>query len=69
MLNISNFTYENCGKRCKNFDHAQKICNVLLTNHTISDDKIAAFIGKTCKNFAHILDQQVIYIIFNQKFN
>lgn len=58
MFNISNYLYENCNKKCKNVEHGDRISNVLIKN-TLSDEKIAAFIAKTCRNFANILDYQV----------
>ncbi|XP_031631768.1 inhibitor of Bruton tyrosine kinase [Contarinia nasturtii] len=57
MFNISNFQYENCGKKCKNPEHSERITGVLL-NNSLPDDKIAAFIAKTCRNFAHNLNHQ-----------
>lgn len=58
MFNITNYSYENCGKKCKNPEHGERINSVLIKN-SIADEKIAAFIAKTCKNFAHIADLQV----------
>ncbi|XP_055309724.1 inhibitor of Bruton tyrosine kinase [Sitodiplosis mosellana] len=57
MFNIANYSYENCGKKCKNPDHGERINSVLMKN-SIADDKIAAFIAKTCRNFAHVADLQ-----------
>lgn len=58
MFNISNYSYENCGKKCKNLDHGDRI-NRVLVNNSVALDKLAAFIAKTCRNFAHVLDHQV----------
>lgn len=58
MFNISNYSYENCGKKCKNLDHGDRI-NRVLVNSSVELDKLAAFIAKTCRNFAHVLDHQV----------
>lgn len=53
-----NYSYENCGKKCKNPEHGERINSVLIKN-SLADEKIAAFIAKTCKNFAHVTDFQV----------
>lgn len=58
MFNISNYAYENCGKKCKSLEHGERITSVLV-NNSLADEKLAAFIAKTCRNFAHILDHQV----------
>lgn len=67
MFNPSNFQYENCGKKCKNPEHGERITGVLLKN-SLSDDKVAAFIAKTCRNFAHVLDHQVGFYFFDISF-
>lgn len=59
MFSIANYSYENCGKKCKNPEHGERINSVLLFKNSITDEKIAAFIAKTCKNFAHVADHQV----------
>lgn len=59
MFNISNYSYENCGKKCKNPDHGERI-NSALIKSSVAVEKIAAFIAKTCRNFAHIVDHQVL---------
>lgn len=62
MFTIANYSYENCAKKCKNPEHGEKI-NSALTNTTVSDEKLAAFIAKTCRSFAHIRDHQVNRIL------
>lgn len=61
MFNISNYSYENCGKKCRNPDHGSSINRTIMANvnSSIEKEKLAAFIAKSCRNFAHILDHQV----------
>lgn len=63
MFNISNYPHENCGKKCKNPEHGERI-NSVLVRSSISAEKIAAFIAKTCRNFANVLDYQVCICSF-----
>lgn len=58
MFNISNFPYDNCGKKCKSAEHGERINSVLIKNG-IAAEKQAAFVAKTCRNFAHVVDHQV----------
>lgn len=58
MLTINNYVYENCTKKCKNPEHGDRINSVLI-KESIGDEKVAAYIAKTCKNFARVLDHQV----------
>lgn len=48
-----------CNKKSRIEDHGQQITNLLLSECNLSDDKIAAFIAKTCKNFLTVVDHQV----------
>lgn len=57
MFTISNCTYENCPKKCRNPDHGERI-NSVLVRDSLSDEKIAAFIAKSCRNFANVYDHQ-----------
>lgn len=59
MFTIANYPYENCTKKCKNSEHGDRI-NRVLVNESISDERLAAYIAKTCKNFARVQDHQVI---------
>lgn len=59
MSTITTYPYESCPKKCKNPVHGDRINSVLI-NGNVSDDKIAAFIAKTCRSFAYVLDNQVI---------
>lgn len=63
MLKASNHSYENCGKKCRNLDHGDKI-NRALVNSTLNDEKLAAYIAKTCRNYAHVFDHQVRIFYF-----
>lgn len=58
MLKVSHHSHENCGKKCKNLDHGDKI-NRALVNSTLNDERLAAYIAKTCRNYAHVFDHQV----------
>lgn len=58
LKQASNHTYENCGKKCKNLDHGDKISRALV-NSSLNDEKLAAYIAKTCRNYAHVFDHQV----------
>lgn len=58
MLRASNHLHETCGKKCKNPDHGDKI-NRVIVNSLLSNEKLAAYIAKTCRNYAHIFDHQV----------
>lgn len=58
MFNITNYSYENCSRKCKNFDHGDRISYVLI-HSSVEQEKLAAFIAKTCRNFTHVLDHQV----------
>ncbi|KAJ6642089.1 Inhibitor of Bruton tyrosine kinase [Pseudolycoriella hygida] len=51
MFTISNYNYD-CLKNCRSRDHGETIAKNVLHRDNISDEKLAAFIGKTCKNFA-----------------
>ncbi|XP_055548784.1 inhibitor of Bruton tyrosine kinase [Wyeomyia smithii] len=53
---ISNFDYE-CTKKCRLPNHGNEIIKA-LTKRSIADELLAAFIAKTCRNFAEILDDQ-----------
>lgn len=57
MFTISNYNYE-CQKKCKNIDHGNTITRAVQRSRA-SDEKIAAYIAKSCKNFANITDNQV----------
>lgn len=50
-------------KKCKNDEHGN-IITAAITKRMISDDKLGAFIAKTCKNFTDLLDNEVgIYVL------
>jgi len=58
MFSISTFEYD-CTKKCKNLNHAN-IITAALTKRSISNNHLAAFIAKTCRNFSDIVDEGVI---------
>lgn len=62
MFTINNYAYENCGKKCRNPDHGDRITRALMKN-SLNDERLAAFVAKTCKNFAHVLDNQVSKLV------
>ncbi|XP_058449485.1 inhibitor of Bruton tyrosine kinase [Malaya genurostris] len=53
---ISNYDYE-CTKKCHLLSHGNAI-TAALTKKSISDELLAAFIAKSCRNFVDILDDQ-----------
>jgi inhibitor of Bruton tyrosine kinase len=55
MYTIANYDYD-CTKICKSFRHSNTI-NSALTKRQIADDKLAAFIAKTCKNYVDNVDE------------
>lgn len=57
MFTINTYEYD-CTKKCKNQNHGSSITNA-LTKRSITDEKLAAFIAKTCRNFAEVLDYEV----------
>lgn len=57
MFSINNYEYD-CTKKCKNSEHGKSI-TYSLTKKSISNESLAAFIAKTCKNYAEILDSEV----------
>lgn len=64
MSTIATYPYESCPKKCKNSIHGDRISSALI-NGTVTDDKIAAFIAKTCRSFAYVLDGQVSFSFLN----
>lgn len=57
MFTIANYNYE-CSKKCKNTDHGKAIGKAVRKSKA-SDEKLAAYIAKSCKNFAGIADDEV----------
>ncbi|XP_055639005.1 inhibitor of Bruton tyrosine kinase [Toxorhynchites rutilus septentrionalis] len=55
-ISINNYDYE-CTKRCHLVRHGNAI-TAALTKKAISDELLAAFIAKYCRNFSEILDEQ-----------
>uniref|UniRef100_A0A182QEH7 BTB domain-containing protein n=1 Tax=Anopheles farauti TaxID=69004 RepID=A0A182QEH7_9DIPT len=55
MFTISNYDYE-CTKKCRLVRHGNAI-TAALTKRAVSDELLAAYIAKTCCNFAHVLDE------------
>ncbi|KFB49169.1 AGAP009939-PA-like protein [Anopheles sinensis] len=55
MFTINSFEYE-CTKKCRLVSHGNAI-TAALTKRAVSDEQLAAYIAKTCRNFAHILDE------------
>lgn len=57
MYSIANYSYD-CTKKCRNLEHGNAIV-AALTKRSISNEKLAAYIAKICKNFAEIFDEDV----------
>lgn len=57
MYTITTFDYD-CTKKCKKIDHGNAI-TAALTKRSISNEKLAKYISKICRNFAEILDEEV----------
>uniref|UniRef100_A0A182S7H4 ANK_REP_REGION domain-containing protein n=1 Tax=Anopheles maculatus TaxID=74869 RepID=A0A182S7H4_9DIPT len=55
MFTISDYDYE-CTKKCRLVSHGNAI-TAALTKRAVSDEWLAAYIAKTCRNFAHVLDE------------
>uniref|UniRef100_A0A182Y6E7 BTB domain-containing protein n=1 Tax=Anopheles stephensi TaxID=30069 RepID=A0A182Y6E7_ANOST len=55
MFTISDYDYE-CTKKCQLVSHGNAI-TFALTKRAVSDELLAAYIAKTCRNFAHVLDE------------
>uniref|UniRef100_A0A182NAV7 BTB domain-containing protein n=1 Tax=Anopheles dirus TaxID=7168 RepID=A0A182NAV7_9DIPT len=55
MFTISDYDYE-CTKKCRLVRHGNAI-TAALTKRAVSDELLAAYIAKTCRNFAHVLDE------------
>ncbi|XP_053664710.1 inhibitor of Bruton tyrosine kinase [Anopheles marshallii] len=55
MFTISDYDYE-CTKKCRLVSHGNAI-TAALTKRSISDELLAAYIAKTCRNFAHVVDE------------
>ncbi|XP_058820045.1 inhibitor of Bruton tyrosine kinase [Topomyia yanbarensis] len=55
-VSISTFDYE-CTKKCRLLSHGNAITTT-LTKKSVSDELLAAFVAKSCRNFADILDDQ-----------
>lgn len=53
MFTISNYSYD-CLKNCRSRDHGETVARNVLHRKNASDEKLAAFIAKSCKNFAGI---------------
>lgn len=53
MFTINNYNYV-CSRNCRNREHGEKIAKNVLHRKNTSDEKLAACIAKTCKNFAGI---------------
>lgn len=56
MYTIANFDYD-CTKKCKNTIHGIKITSA-ITKRGITDESLAAYIAKTCRNFVDVLDEE-----------
>uniref|UniRef100_A0A1A9X4V3 BTB domain-containing protein n=1 Tax=Glossina brevipalpis TaxID=37001 RepID=A0A1A9X4V3_9MUSC len=54
MFNIKNYEYD-CTPKCHFRLHGNQI-TMALTKRSIADDKLAAYVAKTCCNFADIVD-------------
>lgn len=56
MFSMETYDYE-CTKKCKNALHARQIIDA-ATKRSVADEPLAAFIAKTCRNFAEIVDDE-----------
>ncbi|XP_061394598.1 inhibitor of Bruton tyrosine kinase [Musca vetustissima] len=54
MFNPTNYEYD-CTRNCRLREHGNAITNA-LTKRSIDDEKLAAYVAKTCCNFADIVD-------------
>lgn len=54
---IGNYDYE-CTRKCHLPHHGNAI-TAALTKKSVSDELLAAYVAKFCRNFAEILDDQV----------
>uniref|UniRef100_A0AAG5DB42 BTB domain-containing protein n=1 Tax=Anopheles atroparvus TaxID=41427 RepID=A0AAG5DB42_ANOAO len=55
MFTINNYEYE-CTKKCRLVSHGNAI-TAALTKRAVSDEQLAAYIAKKCRNFANVLDE------------
>lgn len=53
MFTISNYNYD-CLKNCRSREHGETVARNVLHRKNTTDEKLAAFIAKSCKNFAGI---------------
>lgn len=56
MFSILNYDYD-CTKKCKNVNHGSKITSS-ITKRGISDEALASYIAKICRNFTDVLDEE-----------
>lgn len=59
MFNTKNYDYD-CTRKCRLRGHGNAITSA-LTKRSIEDDKLAAYVAKTCCNFADIVDDLVSF--------
>lgn len=57
MFDIKNYEYD-CTSKCHFRLHGNQI-TMALTKRSIEDEKLAAYVAKTCCNFADIVDDLV----------
>lgn len=57
MFSPKNFEYD-CTRKCRLREHGNVITNA-LTKRSMDDEKLAAYVAKTCCNFADIVDDLV----------
>ncbi|XP_061517872.1 inhibitor of Bruton tyrosine kinase [Anopheles gambiae] len=55
MFTITDYDYD-CTKKCRLVRHGNAI-TAALTKRAVSDELLAAYIAKTCRNFTHVLDE------------
>uniref|UniRef100_A0A336KSV8 CSON014850 protein n=1 Tax=Culicoides sonorensis TaxID=179676 RepID=A0A336KSV8_CULSO len=56
MYTIGTFDYD-CTKKCKKTEHGNAITSA-LTKRAVSNEKLARYITKMCRNFAEVLDDE-----------
>uniref|UniRef100_A0A182PG48 BTB domain-containing protein n=1 Tax=Anopheles epiroticus TaxID=199890 RepID=A0A182PG48_9DIPT len=55
MFTVTDYDYD-CTKKCRLVRHGNAI-TAALTKRAVSDELLAAYIAKTCRNFTHVLDE------------
>lgn len=67
MFNPKNYEYD-CTRKCRLTAHGNAITSA-LTKRSIENEELAAYLAKTCCNYADILDEWVCFKIHKRNFN